>query len=235
MPRKKKAPESAKTPTKTSARAPRSRIKPAKSKLNLQKYFSGLRGNFEKNRKIYTRYGLVTLLVILVAVFAFIKKDWFVAAVVNNQPITTLELYQNLKAKDGQAVLDQLIRDKLIVQEANKKGISISQKDIDDRIAQVVKQVGGQDALNSALAQQNLTQAEFKNQIKIQLMVEKILSKQIVVTDKEVSDYIAKNPAETKGVSRDDVKSQLQSTKLNTAFQTWYANLQKNSKIYKFI
>jgi parvulin-like peptidyl-prolyl isomerase len=237
MPRTKKEVKKLPPKKKTSAPTTQSRKKESKEKasFNLAAYYSVIRKNFSANRKIYTRYFIITIVVALLGLFVYLKKDWFVAAVVNNQPITTLELYQNLKAKDGQAVLDQLIRDRLINQEAAKKGITVSSDEIDKKIESIKKQLGGKEALDTALSQRNLSQDDFKKQIRVQILVEKLLADQIKVSDKEVEDYIAKNPVETKDQTKDEVRSQLRSTKLNEKFTTWYENLQKNSKIYKFI
>lgn len=159
---------------------------------------------------------------------------------VNNQPITTLEYYQNLKAKDNKEVLNQIVRDKLITQEANKKGVVIKQEDLDKKVSEIEKQLGGKDQLKQALDSRNIGENEFRNQIRIQLIVEKLLEKEIAVSDKEVEDYIAKNKdnSGTLGVDindKDAVREQLQNEKLNEKFQAWYEELQKNAKINLFI
>lgn len=209
------------------------------SPLNFGSYFSSVRANFQKNRKLYSRYLIITGLVILIAAFAFWKKNWFVAAVVNNQPITTVELYSNLKAKNGQEVLDQIIRDKLITQEARVKGVNVSEEDINKKLGEVEKQVGGKDQLKQALETRNITEKDFKQQIKIQLLVEKLLDKEIQVSEQEIDDYLAKNPTEGQDpknkATRDEVKSQLRNNKLNEKFQSWYSELEKKAKIAKFI
>lgn len=243
MPRTKKeaSVKEAITKKKTAAKSAPSRKKPARS-FNFQTYYQGIVGNIQKNRKQYGRYLIILVIVIAIGVFAFIKKDWFVVATVNNQPITSVEYYQNLKAKDGSQVLNQIIQDRLINQEANKKGVTVSEADINKKVATIQKQVGGADQLKNALSSRNLSESEFRNQIKIQLLVEKLLQNEIKVSDKEVDDYIAKNQnstdPNTTGVdlkNRDAVKTQLQSDKLNQKFQSWYSNLQKQASINKFI
>ena len=201
--------------------------------------YSAIRKNISNNRTLYTRYLAITLLVITLGAFLFFKKNWFVAAVVNNQPITTVEYYQNLKAKDNKEILNQIVRDKLITQEANKNGIVISQQDLDKKTGEIEKQLGGKDQLKQALESRNISEEEFKNQIRIQLLVEKLLKDQIKVEDKEIDEYIANNKDNTSlGVDikdRNAVKDQLQNEKLNDKFQSWYDNLQKKAKIYILI
>ncbi len=219
------------------------RVTKQSRRIDFQKYFLGIKANIQKNRALYSRYLIITGVVVLVGLFAFWKKDWFVVAVVNNQPITSVELYQNMKSKYGQEILNQLIRDKIITQEAAKKGIVISQADIDKKISEFETQVGGKDQLKAALTSNNISESDFRNNVKTQLMVEKLLEKDIQVSDKEIDDYIAKNPTDPNVASantkdqkvRDKIRSQLRSNKLNDKFQSWYSDLEKKSSITKFI
>ena len=228
---KKTAPKTSITAKKTS--------KAKEAKFSPKASYHGVRKNISNNRTLYTRYLAITLLVIAVGAFLFFKKNWFVAAVVNNQPITTVEYYQNLKAKDNKDILNQIVRDKLITQEANKNGIVISQQDLDKKTGEIEKQLGGKEQLKQALESRNISEEEFKNQIRIQLLVEKLLKDQIKVEDKEIDEYIANNKDNTSlGVDikdRNAVKDQLQNEKLNDKFQSWYDNLQKKAKIYILI
>ncbi len=227
-------------------KSPTTRTKQTKKKgttLNFKKYFEAVRSNLQKNRTLYSRYLIVIGIVLLVGMFAFWKKDWFVVATINNQPVTSIEFYQNLKAKSGQEVLDQIIRDKIISQEAASKGIIVSPSDIDKKVKEVEDQVGGKEELKAALTSRNITENDFRNQIKIQLLVEKLLEKDIKVSEKEIDDYIAQNPEDqfVKGADpkdkkvREEISKTIKSNKLNEKFQTWYSELEKKAKISKFI
>lgn len=239
MPRKKKE-----ALTEVSARKKTTAARPQGSKtqkkFDFKTFYQGIQNNIQKNRFIYTRYLVILGVVIVIGAIAFVERAWIVVAVVNNEPITTAEYYSNLKSKDAGAVLDQLIRDRIINQEANKKGISVASSDIDKKVADVEKQVGGKEQLKSALTSRNITDSEFRNQIKIQLLVEKLLASDIQISDKEITDYITKNQntdPSVLGVNTKDraaVKTQLQSDKLNAKFQGWYDSLQKKSSIIKF-
>jgi len=214
-----------------------------KKKLRIVQYLSFVRNNIEKNRSLYARYLIIGGIIVLVGLFSFWKKDWFVVATVNNQPITTIEFYQNLKAKNGREVLDQIIRDKIISQEAAKKGIVVTPADIDKRIKEIENQIGGKDQLKAALTSRGITEVDFRSQIKIQLFVEKLLEKDIKVSEKEIDDYINRNPEDPNIAGKDpkdkklreEISKTIKSNKLNDKFQTWYSNLEKQAKINKFI
>jgi parvulin-like peptidyl-prolyl isomerase len=202
-----------------------------------------VRANLVANRRKYSRYLIVVGVILLIGVFIFFKRDWFVAAVVNRQPITTVELYQSLKAKYGEEILTQIIRDKLIIQEASRRGVRVNQEELDNRIKEVEEQVGGKEQLSQALAQNNLTEENFRTQIRIQLLVEKMLEDKISVSEEEIDKFIADNPDDPnvagtdddKGPNREAISEQLRADKLNQEFQTWYQELEKKSSIIKFI
>ena len=246
MPRKKKDTTTAEAATKPKAKKATTKVstaakttKKSQAKFSPQAYYQTIKKNILVNRNLYVRYLVILLIVVAIGAFVVVKKNWFVAAVVNNQPIPTVEYYQNLKTKDNKQVLNQIVRDKLISQEASKNGIVISQEEMDKKVAEIEKQLGGSDGLKQALESRSITQEEFKNQIRVQLIVEKLLTEQIKVSDKEVDDYIAQNKDSTSlGIDLNDkaaVREQLQNEKLNEKFQSWYDDLQKQAKIYIFI
>ncbi len=224
---------------KTASKVVKTTATKKSEKVSLQKYFSDIKANFKKNKNIYARYIVITLIVVVIGVFAFLQKSWFIVAVVNGQPITTVEFYQNLKAQNGKDVLDQMVRNKLIFQEATKKGVNVSEKDIDKKLTEIEKQVGGKEQLKSALEARNISQKDFRIQVKVQLIVEKTLEKEIAVTEKEIDNFIAKNPTDANvtgetGPNRVEIKNQLRSQKLNEKYQSWYDSIEKAAKISRF-
>lgn len=236
---KTKKPAVTKTKKVATKKVTKSEPKKKTDNKSFKTFFSDIRNNFQKNKNIYVRYSIITLIVIVIGVFAFLNKSWFVVAVVNGQPITSVEFYQNLKSQSGKDVLDQMIRNKLIFQEATKKGVNITDKDIDKKLTEIEKQVGGKEQLKSALEVRNISEKDFRVQVKVQLMVEKLLDKEIAVSEKEIDDFIAKNPTDTNVVGKDgpnrtEIKNQLRSQKLNEKYQSWYDNLEKIAKISRF-
>ena len=183
----------------------------------------------------------IPLIIVILVVVAFFLKGLFVVALVNGQPITRLALIAELEKQGGKQTLSSLVNQTLILQEAKKKKIEVSQKEIDTQAKQIedsLKQQG-QD-LNTALEMQGLTRQDFMMQLKLRSLVEKLLADQIKVSDKEVADYIEKN-AETlpKDLKEEEIKKgvteQLKQQKLAGKSQEWLANLQKNAKINYFV
>lgn len=195
-----------------------------------------------KSKQPFNKRNFLILLGIAVVVgLLYYFKGLFVVALVNGQPITRLDLIQELEKRGGKQMLSSLITQTLIEQEAKKKNIDVSQKEIDEEIKKVEDNLKKQGQnLDSALAFQGLTRYDFIKQIRIQKLAEKMLSKDIKVSDKEISDYIKQNNA---GVPKDmtpaevtaSAKQQLQQQKLGSKAQAWLADLQAKAKIQYFV
>jgi foldase protein PrsA len=181
------------------------------------------------------------LIIVFLAAVVFLLKGFFVAALVNGQPITRLSLIAELEKQGGKQTLASLVNQTLILQEAKKKNIEVSQEEIDTQAKQIedsLKQQG-QD-LNTALAMQGLTKKDFMMQLKLRSLVEKLLADKIEVTDKEVAEYIEKNQETLPENLKEDeikkgVREQLKQQKLASKSQEWLTNLQKNAKINYFV
>ncbi|MBI5874572.1 MAG: SurA N-terminal domain-containing protein [Deltaproteobacteria bacterium] len=119
-----------------------------------------------------------------------------IVAVVNDSAITMSELNAataglgDIKGADKDKrkkimetkskVLDQLIEKKLVEQAANKAGITVSEKEIDNSIDDVKRQNNiGQEELLSALAKNGLTFKEYREQLKDQIRQVKFINKEI--------------------------------------------------------
>ncbi len=157
-------------------------------------------------------------------------------ATVNGEKITRDELADRLIKQSGKEVLDQMITEKLIAQEAKKKGINISEAEINKKIEEVKKQFPDEKTFQSQLDANNLTLESLKEQIKLQLIVEKALKGKVKVTDKEIKSYYNENKNTFfKGKKFDEVKDQikeeLEYQSLSFQAQSWIGSLKKKAKI----
>ena len=137
-----------------------------------------------------------------------------IVAVVNDSAITLSELniatagLGDIKGDDKEKrkkiietkskVLDQLIEKKLVEQAANKAGITVSEKEIDNTIEDVKRQNNiGQEDLLSALAKNGLTFKEYREQLKDQIRQVKFINKEfranVKVSDEDVVSYYKQN------------------------------------------
>lgn len=171
-----------------------------------------------------------------VAVLIWFMRDQVVVATVNGQPITRLAVISELEKKDGKTVLDSLVTENLILQEAQKRGISVSDQDVQNEISKIEKSITSQGQnLDMVLAQQGMTRTDLNRQIKLQLLLKKMVGT-VSVTAKEVQDYMTQNkdslPESTDEAQlMSQIKAQLEQQKIGEKIQTFVASLQSKAKI----
>ena len=177
---------------------------------------------------------MLVLIIVVLGTILWFNKGLIVAGNVNGQIVTTPQFYNKLVKADGTAVFDSLVQEILIKQEASKKRIKATKEDIDKKVAEIEKGLGGKENLDVALTQNNTTMEQLRDQLEIQILVEKILADQIKIADSEITKYIADNKATNPDITRDQAQQQVKNQKLSDKFTTWYNDLKAKAKIYKF-
>lgn len=177
--------------------------------------------------------------VLLIAVLLVVKNPKvFLAATVNNKPIFVWDLNSVLQKKYGSEVLGQMIDQMLIKEEAGKQNITVTEKETQDKAAEIEKQVGGKEALDQLITRQGMTRKDLDEQLMLKALVDKILTKNVQVTDKDVEDFLAKNkdtlPATDAASQKTYALESVKQQKLSEAFQKWYTDLKNKAKVYKF-
>lgn len=76
-----------------------------------------------------------------------------------------------------QQVLDQLINDLVIIQQADKEGVKFSDNDVNARLAQMVSDAGSVDKLNTYLSSNQMTLGDLCTQLRTQMFGEAMLSR----------------------------------------------------------
>ncbi len=116
------------------------------------------------------------------------------AAVVNGEEITFEELDSQLEQRYGAQEMDRLIVEALVRQEAEKRKVTATDAEIDAELARARQstQAQGQN-LDQVIAQQFGSLEAFREQLRLNLYVQKILGPQVQVNDKTVQDYYNEN------------------------------------------
>lgn len=232
---------------------PRKAVRQAKIKTSRKSAdvmsFNDLESSQDKEKRIFRlkRLHFFILIILIGAVLLYTFKGFLIAATVNGQPISRLTIVSELEKQSGKQVLNSHVTKMLVLQEAKKKNITVSQDEIDNEIKKIEENLKKQNQkLDDVLTLQSLTRASLIEQIRLQKMVEKMVGKDIAIADKEVSDYIEKNK-DVLGASadlsdekkaketKDRVKQQLLQQKLNEKIQALIESLQKNAKINYFV
>ena len=140
-----------------------------------------------------------------------------IAAVVNGDMITVRELDKALQseliaqkldpAKNPQmaaevrkAVLDKMINDKILLQEAEKEKIDVSDADVDSALDRIIKDSQlSRDVFFKQLEKEGVTEKVFRDRLYVQLVSQRLMSRnvvsKVVVTEDEINDYYRKNMA----------------------------------------
>lgn len=184
---------------------------------------------------------LIALGVVVFVVLLYLGRGLFIAATVNGQPISRLAVINELEKQSGQPVLDSLITRILVQQAAKEKKIEISNDEIQaeiDRITAEFKEQG-QD-LNALLEAQGLSQEKFRDEVKIQLIVTKLLGDEAKVTDEEFNEFMVQNPDlftedENQEEAKSSLRKQLEQQKLAQKYQEWMTNIRSEAKINSFV
>lgn len=182
--------------------------------------------------------GLVVLLIGLIVLFAT-NKGLLVAAVVNGKPIFRWDLNKVLVSRFGKQSLEGMISESLIAEAAKKEGVTISSADVDNKINEIVKGLGANVSLDDLLTYQGMSKSDFQNQVKLQLTVQRVLGKDITITEGDINNYIATSSALLTATDpaqlRKEAQTAIMDAKIGEKLQGWFASLQQNAKIMRFL
>ena len=140
-----------------------------------------------------------------------------VVAVVNGDMITSRELERAVKPEFiGQqidpkkspemadmirkAVLDRMVNEKILLQQAEKDGIKVSDEQIDKALEALVAESGlSREAFLAKMEKDGLTEKMLRDQSRTHIASQMVMSrnvvKKVVVTEEEINDYYRKNMA----------------------------------------
>ena len=142
---------------------------------------------------------IVVFVVLAVVAFLFAAnldaiRSLFIVANVNGQSITRFQVIKELEMQGGQQVLDSIISRTLIEQEAKKQGIAASDLEIQEETAKIeATLLRDGTSLDDALAMQGMTRVDLAEQLKFQVLLDKLLADKVEVSDEQLEDYIEAN------------------------------------------
>jgi peptidyl-prolyl cis-trans isomerase C len=144
-----------------------------------------------------------------------------VVARVNGENVSKVEFEQALQAIEQRAgrpvpaeqrdqiyrdVLDQLIGFRLMQQEAKSRKIDIAEPELDSRVEAFKQHFGAPEEFVKALAAQNMTLEQFRDQTRSEMRMTKMLDTEVTakinVQPKDVTDFYEKNPEQFKQPER---------------------------------
>jgi hypothetical protein len=219
-----------KKPTTKAKKADPKKTK-TKPSLDLSRVQKNIVAGYKKRKVVYTSILIIILIVAGTFSLFWFNKSVFLAGTINGKVVTSPEFYSKLTKASGEEVFDSIVREVLIKQEASDQDITASEEEVDEKIKELEDQLGGKDNLELALKQNKTSIDEVREQIAIQILVEKLLEDQIEVTDKEIANYIKENKQVSPNLTKEEAREAIKSSKLNEKFTTWFEELKNNATI----
>ncbi|HDN98107.1 MAG TPA: hypothetical protein ENG68_03035 [bacterium] len=192
------------------------------------------------------------------------SRTKYLAAIVNGQPISLREYYMALdrveeryreifgdkfdqiikKENLQRSVLEELIREKILTQQARKRRIKVFDSEIVEAVKSmdIFKDKNGKFdeekfrriIRNMPVEEVRKLEEDARKAILFQKLKERVISEgKVDVSDKEVNDYMEKNKIPEKEKER--VRMMLLWMKRENFFNNWYNDLRRKSKIQIFI
>lgn len=189
------------------------------------------KSRLSKKQKLIVAGGALVAIALLIS-----ARSLFIAAMVNGVPITRIEVIRNLEKQRGAQMLESMVNEKLIYQEARKANVSASADDVSAEVEKIKAQMVAQgQVLDSYLVSQGISQELFEDQIKLQLTLEKVLGDKLNVTDEEVNSFLEANkeylPEMGENELKDLARGELRQQKLSAVVPAWLTELKDNSSI----
>ncbi|WP_274362264.1 peptidylprolyl isomerase [Paenibacillus thermotolerans] len=114
-------------------------------------------------------------------------------AKVGNETITAQELYDQMVKQGGAQVVDSMIEQRLIKNEAKKENITVTDEDLNDALGKIKKNFPSDEIFNQQLAAAGLTEEQLKQELVTEVELTKLLEPQIKITDEDIKKYYEDN------------------------------------------
>lgn len=116
-----------------------------------------------------------------------------VVARVSGQEITKDDLYDFLVKSYGQQGVNILVTNKIVELEAEKQDIKITEDDVQKEIDKMTEEYGGEESFNMILQYSGMTIDDMKENVRMNMHIEKILGPSIEITEEEMKNYFEEN------------------------------------------
>ncbi len=152
-----------------------------------------------------------------------------VAAYVNGESIQKEQLFNELYKLEGERVLEGLISQKLVEQEAKKSNIQATEEEINQELDKIKSELG--ESYNDALTESQITEQELKDNIALNVVQKKMFADKVTVSEEEISEYLAQLPAEMQASQKEIVKEYILNGKIQEEAQKWLAEARSKATI----
>lgn len=189
----------------------------------------------EKIRNVWL-FRVVSLISGLAILFTLYKMDIIAIAFINGQPISVSEVIKIYTSDDKESVLDKIIAEKLLEYEAKKRNIQVTADEVAREIERAEKRaIENGMTMAQLLEESDQTAKELEKNTRLRIIVYKILSEDIELSEDEIDDYIRENPQLYENLNEDDVREDIRrlliDAKLNDEYNTWIQEAKASSEV----
>lgn len=139
-----------------------------------------------------TLAAIVAVLVIAAAAWVLFNRQTAIA-MVNGERITRKAFLDKLESQAGMQILQEMINDTLVAQEAKKAGVSVTEERLEEEMAKVKANLG--DQYEYVLNMYGMTEASLRSTLKANLLAYEISTKDVEVTDEQIKKDYDENPS----------------------------------------
>ncbi len=176
-------------------------------------------------------------IVLAVVGFWWKTNSWPVVAMVGLKPVTRWEVNKKLYDQSGKALVENMIVDRLVAGEIKKQKINITDEDVEKKVVEISSQLAASNSkLEDFLEMRGQTMTDFKQQLKVQMGVEKVLDGRVTISDEEIDTYIKENGAlltSTGEAKRIEATSALKYSRYTDELAKWIEELKSKAKIWQ--
>lgn len=181
------------------------------------------------------RMAIISVVLILVGAIGLRYKYFIVPAAVNGQPIFFWEYFSKLHQIAGTQVLDQIVSERVISQEALRLGVVVTQAQINEEEQKIEEQFAQSGGLEAILASQGITKNEFERQLRLSLFVRSILTDEVTVDEDEVNLEYEETKDQYTDLEESEAKNQireaLQYQRIQSQITPWLENLKASAQV----
>lgn len=187
------------------------------------------------NSKSFKKIVVLAGVLLVAGALGYFAQDYLLIASVNGKPITRFTLWQNLEKQYGAGVVDNMVTQELILQEGRKTNVTIADAEVDTEIKNISTNIEAQGTtIEQALAGQNMTLDDLKEQIVIQKTLEKLIADKAEVSDEELTQAVAslvEGGQEDTPELREQIKAELVSAKQSQEIQALLTALRESANV----
>lgn len=154
-----------------------------------------------------------------------------------NTSITQYQLYDEMKNLYGKQMLNEMVAESLITQEAKQQNISVTPEEVDKQVESMKQQVGSEEAFHDYLRNMGMDEKRLRKKLTVLMTRDKLLDKAFPVTDEDIKKYYEANkeqmgsPVPSLDKVQDQIKEVLADTKRGENYGKWMEDLQKKHQV----